>query len=319
MASRLFSPAELEWLRREYPRNPVKDTLRRFNQAFGRELKQGQLMNARRRYGFDPVMTSRPYTARELAWLRREYPRHPVRETLRQFNESFGRDLNYGQITDLKRRHGFEQPPRGMAILSPEEQDWMREHLASAPRQEIRERFAAAFGRTLSLEQLTYIARRLRILGAPHPGKFMPVPMYSERWMNQRNGPVLHIKVPLDPAVQSGRKNGRRREYEWVRKAVWVWTRNHGPVPEDHVIVQLDGDPENCDIGNLECVPRSVLTILNNPHSPVSPAMSRMLFESGPRKSGTWSAVAPRDVLWPFRDSPRCRRRNEMFAFTAAG
>ena len=37
-----------------------------------------------------------------------------------------------------------------------------------------------------------------------------------------------------------------------------VWIENNGPIPEDHIVIFLDGDHINCDISNLELIPRRV-------------------------------------------------------------
>jgi hypothetical protein len=38
----------------------------------------------------------------------------------------------------------------------------------------------------------------------------------------------------------------------------------HGPIPRGHVVVLLDGDPDNCvDPSNVACISRSVLIRLN--------------------------------------------------------
>ena len=67
---------------------------------------------------------------------------------------------------------------------------------------------------------------------------------------------------------ESHRKRGMNRKTHWIRKAIWVWTQEHGPVPDGHVVVQLDGDPANCDPANLDCVPRKVVLRMNHKNAP---------------------------------------------------
>ena len=93
--------------------------------------------------------------------------------------------------------------------------------------------------------------------------------LYAERWDHAGNRdsrtPVLMIKIPGAAPYASQKRAGAHQKTCWVRKAVWVWEREHGPVPEGHAIVQLDGDPANCDPANLDCVPRAALAMLNVP------------------------------------------------------
>ena len=49
-----------------------------------------------------------------------------------------------------------------------------------------------------------------------------------------------------------------------MAKSRWVWEQANGPIPKGHVVILLDGDPMNCELGNLECVPRGVPARLNH-------------------------------------------------------
>ncbi len=83
-------------------------------------------------------------------------------------------------------------------------------------------------------------------------------PMYSERI--NKDG-YIEIKVP-EPNPHTGAKTRFRHKH------VWVWEKANGPVPESHVIVFKDGDRQNCDLANLECVHRRVLQQLNKKFRP---------------------------------------------------
>jgi len=50
----------------------------------------------------------------------------------------------------------------------------------------------------------------------------------------------------------------------WVAEARLIWEAAHGPIPDRHVVVHLDGDVDNLDLSNLRCVPRGVLARMNH-------------------------------------------------------
>ena len=54
----------------------------------------------------------------------------------------------------------------------------------------------------------------------------------------------------------------------WTQKGRIKWSRYRGEIPEGHVVIFLDGDPRNCAISNLACVPRGTMTTMNRhfPH-----------------------------------------------------
>ena len=100
------------------------------------------------------------------------------------------------------------------------------------------------------------VSQPARSVTLPNSGSFAPGavpanvrPLYAVRL--DRNH-VL-IKVPEADPYRPG------RETCWRRWARWVWEREHGrAVPAWHCIIQLDGDPWNCDPSNLELVDRGV-------------------------------------------------------------
>lgn len=66
----------------------------------------------------------------------------------------------------------------------------------------------------------------------------------------------LERKVTDDPNLVPARR--------WVGVHRIVWEEAHGPIPEGHAIVFLDGDPQNIALENLRCVHRGVLARLNH-------------------------------------------------------
>ena len=227
-------------------------------------------------------------TAEHLAWLRGQYPLHAVVETCRRFAARFGLDASVAQLCNANKKHGFGKAnKRVIRSFSEVEIKWLRANFHTAPRREVAARFAARFDRLLRPAQLDNIGVRLNLRGAPNPGRFRPGnrphnagqkgwfapgsekgwyrkgnvpankrPLYAERWSKHGGGPVLEINVPeTNPYTGAGNR--------WVRKAVWVWRQAHGDVPPGHAVVQLDGDPANCALENLDCLPRAVMCDLN--------------------------------------------------------
>ena len=64
-----------------------------------------------------------------------------------------------------------------------------------------------------------------------------------------------YVKVSDDRTVPS-RKN-------WKAKHLIIYEAAHGPIPEGHMIIFLDGDKSNFNIDNLECISRAVHIRMN--------------------------------------------------------
>lgn len=85
-------------------------------------------------------------------------------------------------------------------------------------------------------------------------------PMYDERW----TGHELQIKIPEPSPYPSQISRGWHSKSRWVAKSRWVWRQAGRTLREGHAVIHLDGDAGNCDLDNLEQVPRAVVALLNS-------------------------------------------------------
>lgn len=53
---------------------------------------------------------------------------------------------------------------------------------------------------------------------------------------------------------------------KWIPLSVYEWEKHHGPVPKGSVVRFRSDDTMNCDIENLECVPKALNMLLNSKH-----------------------------------------------------
>ncbi|MDP2505419.1 HNH endonuclease signature motif containing protein [Oceanobacter sp. 3_MG-2023] len=78
-------------------------------------------------------------------------------------------------------------------------------------------------------------------------------PMYSERI--NKDG-YVEIKVP-----EHNPHTGNATRFKLKHR--WVWEQAHGAIPPSHILKFKDDNKTNCDISNLELMPRGVHAILN--------------------------------------------------------
>lgn len=69
---------------------------------------------------------------------------------------------------------------------------------------------------------------------------------------------VPMILISIEPNVQIWDRCVPKRRY--------VWEQAYGEIPEGHRIINLDGDPMNCDLDNLYCIPAKFIPLLNKNH-----------------------------------------------------
>lgn len=68
----------------------------------------------------------------------------------------------------------------------------------------------------------------------------------------------IWVKIDDKPRVKKGEN--------WIQKHRLIWEEAHGPIPDGHVILFLDGDRTNTVLENLAMVSQSVLSRLNQSH-----------------------------------------------------
>ncbi len=100
------------------------------------------------------------------------------------------------------------------------------------------------------------------------------------RAVNKRNrnhtqfqkGGLPHNTIHGDALVIVTRRNKNRPAYQWVRVGfktwkmyhVYLWEQVHGPVPDGHIVVFMNGDPADCRLENLELISKKVNMKRNN-------------------------------------------------------
>jgi len=89
------------------------------------------------------------------------------------------------------------------------------------------------------------------------------------------NSGYIWIKLS-DIPVNDSTKNWREN---WVTKHRYIWEQANGSIPEDHCIIFLDGNKQNCELSNLRCVPRSYVVRMVS-------GLANDIFKEGPEMIG---------------------------------
>lgn len=168
----------------------------------------------------------------------------------------------------------------GVANHYPQEQlDWLRAHRATLTRPNLNEQFNAKFGTDYSGFTLTGVCTRHRFMAGstgqykkgnvpynagkagllpfkPNSGQFNAA---GNQNSNKNKLPVGSITVTSDGFL----KLKIAEPSQWVLKHRHVWEAIHGPVPPKHMLRFIDGNPQNCALENLECLPKAVSLLMN--------------------------------------------------------
>lgn len=178
---------------------------------------------------------------------------------------------------------------RGHGIpYSPHELAWIKRHCALA-RREAHAVFCRTFNRSdISLDNFKSLCTRkgwttgrTGCFPAGHTpfnaGKAMPCNANSAKTQFKKgrlphNTKYLgHERVTVDGYVEisiaaTNPRTGYCRRY--VLKHKHLWEQQHGPVPDGHVLKNLDGNRLNTDPSNWTAIPRGLLPFLNGHRGP---------------------------------------------------
>lgn len=163
-------------------------------------------------------------------------------------------------------------------IYTDAEKEFLREFVPGHSYKEIRDAFEEKFGWPISLMQVQSSIKRYRLNTgrtgyfkkgqvAYNKGKKMPVDIYEKcKGTMFRKGqlpinyrPVGSERINVDGYIEIKIKDPRT----WRLKHNVVYEEHYGKIPNEHVVIFLNGDKLDTDISNLKLIKRSELLIMN--------------------------------------------------------
>lgn len=67
-----------------------------------------------------------------------------------------------------------------------------------------------------------------------------------------------YVWVKISDNYHAGTARSKQNDENWAKKHALIWERTHGKIPKNRMIVFLDKNRKNCDIGNLYCTTRAI-------------------------------------------------------------
>ena len=229
------------------------------------------------------------YSQEQLDFLEAGFKRCGVDQLTAEFNQRYAACKTPAQIRSTLKNHGFRcgrkqgDLARGRyKLVTAEQAKWLRDQYPKLSRDVIADEFNRTFGTALTHNQVVTFLKNNGIkcgrsgrfgtrpgwnaglagtgVCKPNKGSFKPgdvpaneKPLYSERV--GKDG-YIEVKVPIPNPYTKAKTR-------WIYKQRWIWMQAHGDIPRGSSIVFKDGDNRSFDLGNLACVTRRQLSILN--------------------------------------------------------
>jgi HNH endonuclease len=232
-----YSREQLEFIREKYQAMSLRDVAPLFNAKFGAEVTAKILRSTAKNHGItcgrkgkERLQPDRSMYSKEMIeFLRKGYRKHSLADLTSVFNARFGLGLSSIQIRTALNNRGINSGRTGHFVKG--HKSWNKD-----------------------TKGLTHRNKTSFRLGNRPPNR---KPLWSER-IDSRDGYIL-MKVPeRNPYTQT--------KTRYKLKHVYLWEREHGPVPEGFVVAFKDGNKLHCEPENLMLISRAELLVLNAHH-----------------------------------------------------
>lgn len=171
------------------------------------------------------------YTREEKDFLKAFIPGHSYREIAEAFNREFQTDVTASQIKNFIGNHKLNT---GRTGRFPKGHEPANKGMPVSP--EMREKVKATWFRKGQQPATTD-------------------PIGTEKRLGDG---YIWVKVDNQPKAS--------KKVNWKQKHRLIWEEVHGPIPEGHVLLFLDGDPTHVTLENLALVSRAELARMNQNH-----------------------------------------------------
>lgn len=189
------------------------------------------------------------YTEEMLNFLRDNISGKPLKDLTSEFNRKYGTSRSTRQIFDTCRLRGWSNGLLHQKTVFPSPvADYITAHHSGVRPREMMQILNRIFGADYSEEQIArfYVKHGLKSGAA---STYMPVGTVIFRETEQ----MYYEKV----------KDGPNPIENWRPKHQLIWEAAHGPIPEGHIVIFLDGNRSNLDLDNLALCSKPVALMLN--------------------------------------------------------
>ena len=205
---------------------------------------------------------ARPYPEEVQNYIREHYATMPHKNLVQRIREQFGCAVTLGGMRSWASKNGVLKFPD----YTKEQEQWIIDHaddyinsvgLAEAYNRQFGtdqtpDRILAKLHRLMPDHQYGWSGGKPKGEGSSVTAK----PIGSETF----KGGYWWIKIADNPLPKN--YTGDQRRKNWQQKHRVIYENAHGPIPEGHLVVFLDGDRNNFDLDNLYCCPRRIQTVM---------------------------------------------------------
>lgn len=211
------------------------------------------------------------YTTEQDEWLR-ENVEHcdSFAHLTEMFNEHFATNVSGSSVSQrcCKRLH-IHRKAKNKHYYTAEQDEWLRRHIENC---ESFAHLAEMFNRHFNTNVGKYsvsdrCCKQLSIHRNTNSGIFKNGEQHAQSYeIGDERIHDGYVWVKVNDIKHCGKVTSKMFKENWVQKHRYVYERQYGKIPNDHIIIFLDSDKTNFAINNLYCIPRKINAIMNQNH-----------------------------------------------------
>ncbi len=228
-------------------------------------------------------MANTPYTEEQLCFITLHCSQMTAAELVELFNATFNDDRTKKGLQYFMKSKGLKCLKRKNTWadgFTSEQKEFMRQHAPTMSRIALTEVFNQYFGTSICYNTIKGWCSRNGIPSPNSDGRFTSET--SPRWqkgltaeefrshytdesfqnlLNPMKKSNIKYKIGDEvirhgiPYIVVNENFGEGFDSRLEKKSIYIWKQHYGEVPPNHMIIQLDGNPMNCQISNLRCIP----------------------------------------------------------------
>jgi len=225
------------------------------------------------------------YTEEMDCWLRKNVPNTRFNKVTELFNQKFGTDL---KITALRSHCTINKIYNGLPrcgdtpknkLFTQEQEKFVASIVKNSTYRKITDAVNEKFNLNIKIEQIkTYMSKHHLKTGTfgnrykkghvpENKGKKMSPEVYEKvkaTMFKKGNIPPNHRKVgDMRLNIYGCYEIKTAEPNKWTLYHRYIWEQKHGPVPDNYVVIHLDGNLQNNSIENLKCISRRSCVYMN--------------------------------------------------------
>ena len=231
-------------------------------------------------------MAGKVYTPEQAEFLLSRCELMTGQELTDLFNQTFNENKKRKSVLDFVVRHGkhCKMPTTWGCEFTKEQEEFIHQNAPKMYRKELVLALNAAFGKEFNYNTVRTYCSRHKLFAPGGDGRFNSDSHNWQKGLSKEEFKAHYSKESyqkmIQPMLESNKKYkigdvvvkhnrpyvvistdyGIDFESRLKKQTIYVWEQHYGPVPEHHIIINLDGDPFNCDISNLRCIPAKYRT-----------------------------------------------------------